>query len=82
MRCGIAAALPVERSRAASAASTAASAAASASSSSARMAMSSCSGDACSVGGQAHVGGELEVERRGHGDEDGGDAVPGRRCRG
>ena len=29
------------------------------------------------VGGQAHAGRELEVERRGHGDQDGGDAVPG-----
>ena len=69
VRCGIAAAVPVERSRAASAASTAATAAASASSSSARTAMSSCSGEASSSGARPIFGGQLEVERRGHRDQ-------------
>jgi hypothetical protein len=50
VRCGTAAAVPVERSRAASAASTAATAVTSEASSSARTAMSSCSGEASSSG--------------------------------
>ena len=75
VRCGMAAAVPVERSRAARAASTAATAAASA------VVVLGPDGDeqllgrGVLVGRQAHAGRELEVQRRGHGDQDGGDAV-------